>query len=335
MKTELKEPTWDSLKSVDPKLRSRAFSAFTDVLKNSFPQQYEDYKKGTDKMKRDHMARFLLSPESGGCMGTNETTREVKNLDSSEIQWFTLQTLSGPNHFNDMDMAKDAIKDMESRPIVGYPTLAAQGVKEYRRVTTKETDVNIKSSKASVTAKADISPDDFAAIERDMASSTAASSHAPPPAEVPKGKRRQVSKTTPAAAVVPIDSGAPPPPNPEKEKRVAALTKLGNSIKSQKSQYDKMMKDLSTISMVEDSLKEKTWMSSALTWLQTKTKEQEAAAAVLFEGWKNNTKVHVPTLSTDEILETSTRIDNETKTSAESYDDYRKNVVGEFVKRNR
>ena len=124
---------------------------------------------------------------------------------------------------------------------------------------------------------------------------------------------------------------SPPPPLTEEEKlQIAAQEDLDAKLKSVKGFYDKMKRDLSTVKVVEETLKRKPWLADGLAILHTAVERQQTNAEELFDIWtrvksSEYAEVVAKTQATAELIQT--------KDSTEAlYNKFKKEVLADFLK---
>ena len=105
--------------------------------------------------RRQWLARFLLRPASGGCVGVSEHQAVHDELDVEDENWLTLDTLSGPVYFNNFDHAKIVCATLPSRPHENVG-LAAEGVMQYLYASSKKVKRTGTKSSAGVRKEADV-----------------------------------------------------------------------------------------------------------------------------------------------------------------------------------
>ena len=262
----------NEIDSMTQKDRDKLASSLTFSLKGD-PFKLKQYKSAKDK--RSWMVDYVLDPTLAKYEVTNEHAVEQSTVDEDDGLWMTLSEYGGPKGINDMNLARIAIADYDSRPHKQSPSLRAAGVKQYKVWTDRTTMLNANRFKSAVKGTAELGEDQaVAAIERMQ---TASGSDTPNQrvqeavetattsarARTSGGKRRRLGGEEPAQLS-------------EDDKAFKAfLDNKTKQMKGVKSAIDKYRIELKDVSMTKDKVAQKAgWGKQAAIFLQEKTDEQ-------------------------------------------------------------
>jgi hypothetical protein len=288
------EMSVEAIGDLDHPTRNKAFGALRTHLKNCFPEKYKEFEVMTDELKkREWLATFMIDPASGGSIktGFNETTASVETADGWKYAWLVESALGGPHWLNNPDLAKEAVKELESQPSTN-PTLKKLGIHEYKWWFQVGESMGKTSDKAGTRVESDLSADHYNVATNAIRHSNPGSSSsviANPNAGQPA--IAVALQQTPAVAqrkrkrVGVVDS----PPDPEKDATKVEKAALDDEIGKFKAYVDGVNRQLGEVGVIEARLRAKEWGPKAVEYLQRETekqKEQSKKNSVLWAEYK-------------------------------------------------
>ena len=329
------EVTVEKLAQLDHGMRNRAFGALRKSIQATYPERMQEYTRIKDELaKREWLASFCMDPESGGTYtATNKTTvSRVRDAELREV-WLTEEELGGPKWLNSKTNAAIAIKSMKSRLHSRNSALRANVVLEYQHFYLEcqhsygiKKDTARLSQNASVEQKVDMDAQQYLEVSDAMAESSPGN---PDTLSITEGKRRR--KDVP---MTPKDPKPPPkPPTPEVQERLNALKALKDDCAKTKKFLDLAIKEVEEVVLIEGRLEAKKWAWGGLEWLQKETGKQHEVLGKLQSDWALAAATAENANSTQCELTTSSTVINSCYDQATgSFKDFKKDVLGEFIK---
>ena len=313
----------EGIASADAKLRNRAFGALRAQLTPAKARELKELQN--DSERRRFLAEYLLDPESCNNVGENVTERSTLKRDRGVEKWLTFSQLCGPLGFNSKEDAEAALPDLEEQDHE-LPSLAAKGVKQY--LYTDKAKITHKDHKksASVTAKAQLSAEQYAAVQEHM------EEERNPGLVEPKSNRSSSSKKRKLGGEA---QNPPPGPNktPEQIARELVVTKTKKALQDMKRQYDKVNSDLTDVKKVQAKLRAKSWNTEGpLKYLEETSAAVSTSNETLMSQWLAGCAHKLEDLDDQGLEDLAKQFADHTEEMKSTWKTFAKEVLGEFSK---
>ena len=154
---------------LDVTTRKRCMAALDYVVKKDPGGELAMERKAasTDDQRRAVLAKYMISASQAIKKATNVSSVTFGKKTKKVWSWKHLSTLAGPNYFNDLDMATDAVEGCISQPS-SYPKLAAKGILEYWLCEETMADSKNATDTVAVSAEAELDDDSYRLAKESM-----------------------------------------------------------------------------------------------------------------------------------------------------------------------
>eukprot|EP00969_Alexandrium_andersonii_P206369 9118048-Alexandrium_andersonii.AAC.1 len=232
-----------------------------------------------------------MDPDVSKCFGTQETIKEATDGFRGRKMWLSLNQMAGPMFWNSEEDAKLIAADSPSRPH-SSPSMAKAGKLEYYVEITEEMWERLNKDKVTLTAQADVKPEDYKKIKASM------DSDSNPTPKKPKTKPNPEDMTEEERAKFEAE-----------RERGEASKALATSLGALKRLAEKARKDTDAATANAIKLTDKGYPSEMVKFFTSEFEPMSADIASALEFWAKMAKFNKATATTVELNTEKAEID--------------------------